>query len=69
MANSEVVSCIAQLLRKLPDVERLLGRVKSSFQSSSLLSLPLLGSKLLKQRVRFFALEMIDFLFLVYNFA
>lgn len=52
MENLQVVTHIAELLRKLPDVERLLGRVKSSFQSSSLLSLPLLGSKLLKQRVR-----------------
>ncbi|KAG6424168.1 hypothetical protein SASPL_114581 [Salvia splendens] len=54
MANSEIVSHIAQLLRKLPDVERLLGRVKSSFQSSYVLSLPLLGSKLLKQRLKAF---------------
>ncbi|XP_042066393.1 DNA mismatch repair protein MSH7-like isoform X1 [Salvia splendens] len=54
MADSEIVSHIAQLLRKLPDVERLLGRVKSSFQSSYVLSLPLLGSKLLKQRLKAF---------------
>lgn len=52
MENSEIMSHIAQQLRKLPDMERLLGRVKSSFQSSSTLSLPLIGNKLLKQRVR-----------------
>ncbi|KAL8507194.1 hypothetical protein ACS0TY_017922 [Phlomoides rotata] len=54
MANSEIMLHIAQSLRKLPDMERLLGRVKSSFQSSSLLSLPLIGKKLLKQRVKVF---------------
>lgn len=54
MENSEIMSHIAQQLRKLPDMERLLGRVKSSFQSSSTLSLPLIGNKLLKQRVKAF---------------
>ncbi|KAH6803228.1 MUTS-like protein 7 [Perilla frutescens var. frutescens] len=54
MANSEITSHIAQLFRKLPDMERLLGRVKSSFQCSSVLSLPLIGNKLQKQRVKAF---------------
>ncbi|CAA0806439.1 DNA mismatch repair protein MSH7 [Striga hermonthica] len=38
----------------LPDLERLLGRVKSSFQSSSVLLLPSIGNKILKQRVKVF---------------
>ncbi|KAI3446975.1 hypothetical protein Pfo_003640 [Paulownia fortunei] len=54
MANSEIMLHIAQSLRRLPDLERLLGRVKSSFQSSSVLLLPLIGNKLLKQRVKVF---------------
>ncbi|KAI3453499.1 hypothetical protein Pfo_010162 [Paulownia fortunei] len=36
----------------LPHLERLLGLVKSSFQSSSVLLLALIGNKLLKQRIR-----------------
>ncbi|KAL0427067.1 UNVERIFIED_CONTAM: DNA mismatch repair protein MSH7 [Sesamum latifolium] len=40
MANPEIMLLIAQSLRKLPDLERLLGRVKSSFQSSSVILLP-----------------------------
>ncbi|KAK4479162.1 hypothetical protein RD792_014673 [Penstemon davidsonii] len=51
IANPGIMLSLAQSLRKLPDLERLLGRVKSSIQSSSLLLLPLIGSKLLKQRV------------------
>lgn len=51
MSHSEIVLLLAQSLRKLPDLERLLGRAKSSMQSSALLSLPLIGSKVLKQRV------------------
>ncbi|KAK6151778.1 hypothetical protein DH2020_014413 [Rehmannia glutinosa] len=54
IANSEIMLHIAQSLRQLPDLERLLGRVKSSFQSSSVLLLPLIGNKLLKQRVKVF---------------
>ncbi|KAK4391641.1 DNA mismatch repair protein MSH7 [Sesamum angolense] len=50
MANPEFTLLIAQSLRKLPDLERLLGRVKSSFQSSSVILLPLIGHKILKQR-------------------
>jgi DNA mismatch repair protein MSH6 len=51
MAHSEVMSHIAQYLRKLPDLERLLGRVKASVQSSASLLVPLFGKKILKQRV------------------
>ena len=51
MANPEIVSHIAQHLRRLPDLEHLLGRIKSSLQLSGPLLLPLLGKKILKQRV------------------
>ncbi|XP_058206767.1 DNA mismatch repair protein MSH7 [Rhododendron vialii] len=54
MTHPEVVLLIAQYLRKLPDLERLLGRVKASFQSSATLVLPLIGIKVLKQRVKTF---------------
>ncbi|KAK7380013.1 hypothetical protein VNO78_32344 [Psophocarpus tetragonolobus] len=54
MANLELVSHIAQHLRKLPDLEHLLGRIKSSLQLSGPLLLPLLGKKILKQRVKVF---------------
>ncbi|GMY35996.1 DNA mismatch repair protein MSH7 isoform X2 [Fagus crenata] len=54
MAHSEVMSHIAQYLRKLPDLERLLGRVKASVQSSASLLVPLFGKKILKQRVKVF---------------
>ncbi|RDY09195.1 DNA mismatch repair protein MSH7, partial [Mucuna pruriens] len=54
MANPEIVSHIAQHLRKLPDLEHLLGRIKSSLQLSGPLLLPLLGKKILKQRVKVF---------------
>ncbi|XP_052182487.1 DNA mismatch repair protein MSH7 [Diospyros lotus] len=54
MAHSEVMLLVAQYLRKLPDLERLLGRVKASFQSYNLLVLPLIGAKVLKQRVKAF---------------
>lgn len=47
----EIVSHIAQHLRKLPDLELLLGRTKSSLQVSSPILLPLLAKKILKQRV------------------
>ncbi|PIN11346.1 Mismatch repair ATPase MSH6 (MutS family) [Handroanthus impetiginosus] len=56
MATSEITLHIAQSLRKIPDLERLLGRVKSSVQSSSILLLPLIGNKILKQRVKVFGL-------------
>ncbi|KAM3713937.1 hypothetical protein ACJW31_01G294000 [Castanea mollissima] len=54
MANSEVMLLVSQNLKKLPDLERLLGRVKASVQSSASLVLPLLGKKILKQRVKVF---------------
>eukprot|EP01018_Ginkgo_biloba_P024021 Gb_18995 [translate_table: standard] len=40
------------MLRKLPDLERLVARVKGSAGSSSLGLVPLFGSKILKQRVK-----------------
>ncbi|KAK7364055.1 hypothetical protein VNO80_12398 [Phaseolus coccineus] len=54
MAYPDIVSHIAQHLRKLPDLEHLLGRIKSSLQLSGPLLLPLLGKKILKQRVKVF---------------
>ncbi|KAL3653095.1 Mismatch repair protein msh3 [Castilleja foliolosa] len=51
IANLEITLQIAQSLRQLPDLERLLGRVRSSSQSSSVLLLPLIGNKVLKQRL------------------
>nr|KYP49318.1 DNA mismatch repair protein Msh6-2 [Cajanus cajan] len=54
MANPETLSHIAQHLRKLPDLEHLLGRIKSSLQLSGPHLLPLLGKKILKQRVKVF---------------
>lgn len=54
VGHSEIMSLLAQYLRKLPDLERLLGRVKAGINSSALLLLPLIGCKLLKQRVKVF---------------
>ncbi|XVF88507.1 hypothetical protein PTKIN_Ptkin19aG0056500 [Pterospermum kingtungense] len=54
MSHSEIMLLIAQYLRKLPDLERLLGRVKASIQSSASLVLPMIGKKILKQRVKAF---------------
>ncbi|KAL6560884.1 Mismatch repair protein msh3 [Orobanche hederae] len=54
IANPGITLQISQSLRQLPDLERLLGLVKSSFQSSSILLLPLIGNKVLKQRVKVF---------------
>ena len=51
MTTTEAMSLIAQCHRKLPDLERFLGQVKASVQSSTSLLLPFLGKKLLKQRV------------------
>ncbi|XP_019092698.1 PREDICTED: DNA mismatch repair protein MSH7 isoform X2 [Camelina sativa] len=53
-ANSEVIEITGQYLRKLPDLERLLGRIKSSVQSSAYVFPALLGKKVLKQRVKAF---------------
>ncbi|XP_059286682.1 DNA mismatch repair protein MSH7 isoform X3 [Lycium ferocissimum] len=54
--NSDATLSTAQYLRKLPDLDRLLGRVKASIQSSEALLLPLIGAKILKQRVKVFVL-------------
>ncbi|CAL9241952.1 unnamed protein product [Arabidopsis halleri] len=53
-ANSEIVQITGQYLHKLPDLERLLGRIKSSVQSSASVLPALLGEKVLKQRVCIF---------------
>ncbi|PNY08616.1 DNA mismatch repair protein msh7-like, partial [Trifolium pratense] len=54
IASPEIVSHIAQHLRKLPDLELLIGRTKSSLKVSSPVLLPLLVKKILKQRVKVF---------------
>ncbi|XP_004288695.1 PREDICTED: DNA mismatch repair protein MSH7 isoform X2 [Fragaria vesca subsp. vesca] len=54
LGHPEMVPLIAQYLRKLPDLERLFGRVRASVQSSASLLLPLFGKKVLKQRVKVF---------------
>ncbi|XP_047249781.1 DNA mismatch repair protein MSH7 isoform X2 [Capsicum annuum] len=54
--NSDATLSTAQYLHKLPDLDRLLGRVKASIQSSEALLLPLIGAKILKQRVKVFGL-------------
>ncbi|KAJ0254692.1 DNA mismatch repair protein MSH7 [Hirschfeldia incana] len=53
-ANSEILQITGQYLHKLPDLERLLGRIKSTVQSSAYLLPALLGKKVLKQRVKSF---------------
>lgn len=53
IAHSEIMLLVAQYLRKIPDIERLLGHVKASINSSAVLLLPLIGRKKLKQRVSF----------------
>ncbi|ESQ37177.1 hypothetical protein EUTSA_v10002887mg, partial [Eutrema salsugineum] len=53
-ANSEIMQITGQYLHKLPDLERLLGRIKSSVQSSASVLPALLGKKMLKQRVKAF---------------
>lgn len=50
--RSEILLIVAQYLRKIPDLERLLGKVKSMVYSQAILMLPLVGKKTLKQRVR-----------------
>lgn len=53
-ASADLASQISEGLRKLPDLERLLGRVKASVgSSSSTLLLPLVGERVLKGRVLF----------------
>lgn len=53
MARSDIVVVAAQQLHKLPDLERLLGRVKARVQAAASLVLPLIGKKILKQQVSF----------------
>ncbi|XXG56105.1 hypothetical protein AAC387_Pa03g3608 [Persea americana] len=52
--HPEITLVIAQYLRRLPDLERLLGRVKASVRSSAALLLPVVGEKILKQLVKAF---------------
>lgn len=56
--HSELMALVAQYLRKLPDLERLLGRIRASVQSSAILSVPVFGKKVLKQKVSLLYLEM-----------
>lgn len=51
MLRPEIVHHIAHHLRRLPDLERLLGRIKITLQSSGPLLLPLFRRKVLNQRV------------------
>lgn len=52
MAQSEVMVLLGTTyLRKLPDLERLLGQIKATVQSSASLVLPLIRKKLQKRRV------------------
>ncbi|KAG9459293.1 hypothetical protein H6P81_003801 [Aristolochia fimbriata] len=54
MNHSEIAVLTAHYLRRLPDLERLLGQVKGSMGSSAILLLPLVGERILKQRVKAF---------------
>ncbi|KAI9128946.1 hypothetical protein K1719_000429 [Acacia pycnantha] len=54
VSHPEIVSHITQHLQKLPDLERLLGRIKNTLQSSGPLLLPIFRRKVLKQRVKVF---------------
>ncbi|GMN50500.1 hypothetical protein TIFTF001_019655 [Ficus carica] len=54
LAHPEIMLVVAQHLRKVPDLERLLGRIRASVQSSAALSLPVFGKKVLKHRVKVF---------------
>lgn len=65
LAHPEVMLLVAQYLRKLPDLERSLGKIRASLHSSATLLLPLLGKKVLKQRVSllYFCMEY-SFLFI-----
>ncbi|XP_020582500.1 DNA mismatch repair protein MSH7 isoform X2 [Phalaenopsis equestris] len=54
--NPEVIAVISQYLCKLPDLDRLLGRVNASVGSSYLLLLPSIGAKMLKQQIKTFGL-------------
>ncbi|GMH18025.1 hypothetical protein Nepgr_019866 [Nepenthes gracilis] len=54
MAHPGVMLLVAQQLHKVPDLERLFGRVKVAVQSSATLLLPVVGKKVMKQRVKAF---------------
>ncbi|KAK9102607.1 hypothetical protein Sjap_019861 [Stephania japonica] len=54
ISHPEVILLVAEYLRKLPDMERLLGRVRAAVGSSTSLLVPLIGEKMLKQRVKCF---------------
>lgn len=54
MARPEIASPILERLRKLPDLERFVARVKGSWGSSSVHLVPLVGKKRFKQRVTAF---------------
>ncbi|KAI3670995.1 hypothetical protein L1987_87641 [Smallanthus sonchifolius] len=54
MGHAEISALIAQHLKKLPHLERFLGQIKATLKSSALLLLPLIGNKILKQRVKAF---------------
>ncbi|KAK9148929.1 hypothetical protein Scep_007686 [Stephania cephalantha] len=54
ISHPEVILLVAEYLRKLPDMERLLGRVRAAVGSSTSLLVPLIGEKMLKQRIKCF---------------
>ncbi|KAK1418538.1 hypothetical protein QVD17_27683 [Tagetes erecta] len=54
MGHAEIMALIAQYLKKLSHLERFLGQIRSALKSSAILLLPLIGSKILKQRVKAF---------------
>ncbi|XP_010527197.1 PREDICTED: DNA mismatch repair protein MSH7 [Tarenaya hassleriana] len=54
LSNSEIMKVSGQYLQKIPDLERLLGRIKASVQSTASLLPALLGKKMLKQWLKAF---------------
>ncbi|PKA63420.1 DNA mismatch repair protein MSH7 [Apostasia shenzhenica] len=54
--HPEVISVMSHYLCKLPDLDRLVGRIKAYAGSSHTLLVPLIGEKLLKQRIRTFCM-------------
>ncbi|KNA19440.1 hypothetical protein SOVF_061540 [Spinacia oleracea] len=54
ITRSEIMLIVAQYLRKIPDLERLLAKVKAMVHSQAILTMPLVGKKTLKQRVKVF---------------
>ncbi|GAV79508.1 MutS_V domain-containing protein/MutS_I domain-containing protein/MutS_II domain-containing protein/MutS_III domain-containing protein [Cephalotus follicularis] len=54
ITHSEILSISAQYLRKLPDLERLLGRAKASVQASDSVILPVVSKQVLKRSVKAF---------------